>query len=109
MKRGSTTHVSVGTAFARSVRGADGVVPDTQRLHPGAIAFVAGFPGVIGVAMVLAAFSRDGPNDGAFAPGMIIAAVAGLLLVLATAPAASPLMVNVEPDRTTVPASDVTT
>lgn len=82
MKRGSTTHVAVGTAFARSVRGPDGVVPSTQRLHPGAIAFVAGFPGVVGSAMVLAAFSRDGPDDGAFAPGIVLVAVAGLLLVL---------------------------
>jgi hypothetical protein len=56
------------------------------RLHPGAIAFVVGFPGVIGILALITAFSRIDQvgleSDGAYGLGVVVTGVALLLLVL---------------------------
>jgi hypothetical protein len=82
MRRGSPLHVAFASAFARSLGRVPSAVGRRQRLHPGALAFVVGFPGLIGAAMVWAAFSRSGVNDGAFAPGVVLLTIAGVLLIL---------------------------
>lgn len=52
------------------------------RLNPYAIAFVAGFPGLVGGTMLVAALSRTGTSDGAFPVGAVLLVAAGALLVL---------------------------
>lgn len=52
------------------------------RLHPYAIAFVAGFPGLLGVTALGAAMSRGGTNDGAFPLGAVLLGAAATLLAL---------------------------
>ena len=89
--------VAVATAFTRSRGRAAFDGAPRQRLHPGAIALVAGFPGIVGAALVLAAFSRSGTSDGAFLPGVVILGVAAILLVLGLRSVAL-----VEGDRLTV-------
>jgi hypothetical protein len=68
-----------------------------HRLHPGSLAFVVGFPGLIAAAMLGAAFSRSGVTDGAFAPGLALVAGAAVLLVLGLRS-----VISVGPDDLTV-------
>jgi hypothetical protein len=52
------------------------------RLQRFAIGFVAGFPGLIGLAGILAAFSRTGVDDLAFRFGLVCLVAAAALLIL---------------------------
>lgn len=88
MKRGSPHHVAFGSAFGSSIGATR--IPSTAAGVRGsisrpAIAFVAGFPGVIGALALVAAFSRSGTRDGAFALGVALLGVAAVLLVLGLA------------------------
>ena len=85
MRRGTAFHAAVASAFARSALGpiassSDGVV--ATQIRPHAMAFVAGFPGVIGVLALAAAMSRTGPTDRAFWLGALLLAPGLCLLVL---------------------------
>jgi hypothetical protein len=67
------------------------------RIHPAALAFVTGFPGVIGLLAVAVSLGRSVPDDGARPFGIGLLLVAALLLVLG---ARSRLVVT--PDAVTV-------
>lgn len=97
MKRGSPLHAAVRTAFASSLGHGDTGIVAKQGLHPAAVGFVAGFPGVIGAVGLLAAFSRSGVHDGAFPLAVGLLVVAGILLVLGIRS-----LLWVEDDRVTV-------
>jgi hypothetical protein len=90
MRRDSSLHVATNTAFRRSLqpsstaRSPSGAI--VTRLYPGALAFVAGFPGLIGLAGLGAALSRIDrvglDKDGAYGLGIGMTAIAVILLVL---------------------------
>ena len=87
MKRASTTHLAAGSAFVRAgaaARASEDAPPLTVRLriHPAALAFVTGFPGVIGLLAVAASLGRSVPDEGARPLGIGLLVVAALLLVL---------------------------
>jgi hypothetical protein len=87
MKRASTTTLAAGSAFVRAgvaARGSEDARPTTVRLriHPAALAFVAGFPGVIGLLAIAASLGRSVPDDGARPLGIGLLLIAALLLVL---------------------------
>jgi hypothetical protein len=86
MAKVERVHVAAATAFSRS-RGrplppAGAAATARSRIHPAAIAFVAGFPALIGAGGLLGAFERTGTGDPAFTLAMAMFAVAGVLLVL---------------------------
>jgi hypothetical protein len=86
MAKVERVHVAAATAFARSRGRAlppDGHVdPVHTRLHPGAIAFVAGFPGVVGAAMLWSAIASDRTTSEGYYVGIVVLVFAALLLVL---------------------------
>jgi hypothetical protein len=102
MKRGSTTEVAAGSAFVRAGQKAlRKVGPPSStvrlRIHPAALAFVAGAPGLIGATSLLATALEPVPNDGRPVFGIVLLAVAVLLVGLGLA---SRLVVS--PDGVTV-------
>jgi len=82
MRRGTLLHAACRSAFARSPGRLAADETGQQRLHPAALAFVVGFPGVVGTLALVAALSRSGIRDGAFplAAGAIVIACALLIL-----------------------------
>jgi hypothetical protein len=87
VKRGTSTQFAVGSAFvgaARKVARSSAPPPASVRLglHPGGLAFVAGFPGLIGVTALGVSVTRSIPEDGARPLGIITLVVAGALLAL---------------------------
>jgi hypothetical protein len=85
VKRDSPLRAAARTAFSKS----SGSVDDRDRtgtirtsIGVRALAFVVGFPGVLGLVAMWVALSRQGVNDGAFPLAVGSLALAGLLLVL---------------------------
>ena len=80
----SSLTAAAGTAFTGRVpaRFRTATEPVEARLQPFAIGFVAGFPGLIGLAGVVAAFSRTGVDDAAFSFGVVCLVAGAALLVL---------------------------
>jgi hypothetical protein len=100
MKRGTPSLAAAATAFAWSRRGARQASHegDTKlHLHPAALAFVVGFPGVIGAVALIAALSRSLPDDGALPMGVGFLGLAAVLLVLGVRS-----VLSVRQDRLTV-------
>lgn len=102
MKRGSTTEVAVGSAFVRAgqkARRKAGPMPTTVRLriHPAALAFVAGVPGLMGATFLAVAALEPLPDDGRPPIGMVLLVVGAFILGLGLA---SRLVVS--PDGVTV-------
>jgi hypothetical protein len=85
MRRGALLHTAFRSAFARSQGGPPigaAVGGSSLRIRGAALVFVVGFPAAIGALALIAAVSRSGPSDGAFALGVGLLAAAGVLLAL---------------------------
>jgi hypothetical protein len=67
------------------------------RIHPAALAFVAGFPAAIGGLALLAASTRSLPDDGALPLGVGLLTLSGIVLVLGLGSS-----LRVFPDRVSV-------
>ena len=75
---------AAGTAFTARVpaRFRTATEPVRARLQRFAIGFVAGFPGLVGLAGIVAAFTRAGVDDLAFRFGAVCVVAAATLLIL---------------------------
>src|SRR5947209_15128702 len=82
MRRRTPVHAAAVSAFARSLGRQPAAIDNESRLQPAALAFVVGFPGLVGAVALLAALSRSGVDDGAFPMAVALLAVAGVFLAL---------------------------